>query len=169
MVGFAAPASAAPEPGPPQLERVFQEIEAEALAAAQAAGVEVAPGARPPSEFFLPASPARWPGLEDQLRRARERNQAQEVDSWNEARLAARAEARAGGWREPPLIGSPRLFISYRWETEEHEAWVDRFASELFNRGYELVYDRHPESVADPLGADEVLFRPNGSGSALSR
>ena len=159
LVGFAEPPSAAPEPAGLDLERVIQEIEAEALAAAQAAGVDVAPGERPPSEFFLPGPPVRWPGLEEQLGRARERNQAQDIDSWNEARLAARAETSAGGWREPPLIGSPRLFISYRWESEEHEAWVDRLAGELFSRGYELVYDRHPESIGNPLGADEVLYR----------
>jgi hypothetical protein len=158
MVSFTEPASATREPATPDLERLFQEIKAEAVAAASAAGVKVAPGEQPPGRFYFP-EPARWPALGEQLRRARERNQAQHMDSWNEERLAARDEARAGGWREPPIIGSPRLFISYRWESEDHEAWVDRLAGELFSRGYKLVYDRHPESISNPAGADEVLYQ----------
>jgi hypothetical protein len=149
----------APErPDAADVQRAIEEMEAEAAAAARAAGVDVGPGEHPPARFYLP-HPETWPELGDQLRRARISNQSERVDTWNEARLAEHAGTRAGGWREPPIIGAPRLFISYRWENEEHEAWVDRVAGELYSRGYDVVYDRHPEWIDKPLDAQEVLYR----------
>jgi hypothetical protein len=142
----------------PNLRRVIDEVIAEAAAAAEAAGVEVAPGETPPSEFFTPR-PVRWPGLEGQLRRAREHNQERHVDTWNQERLSARTGAREGARRPPPVIGAPRLFISYCWESQEHEAWTDRLAGALYSRGYDLVYDRHPEWIDEPLSADELVYR----------
>lgn len=36
----------------------------------------------------------------------------------------------------------PRLFLSYSWSSPEHEAWVDRLATELAENGVDVVYDK---------------------------
>ena len=141
-VGISEPDSGDHAEIAPDLQRIMEEANAEADAAG---------GVVP--------QPESWPGLEGQLRRARIHNQEAQLDTWNEALFAERAAARHGGWRDPPIIGAPRLFLSYRWEDEAHEAWVDRVAGELFNRGYNVVYDRHPEWLDQPLGAQEILYR----------
>jgi tetratricopeptide (TPR) repeat protein len=45
----------------------------------------------------------------------------------------------------------PRLFISYRWGTEEQDAWVTRLVSVLQARGYDVVFDRNVQSRPLPV------------------
>lgn len=103
--------------------------------------------------------PQLWPGLRDELRRAGDENAERGIEAWNRERLAARQAGRAGGARELPIVGAPRIFISYRWESLEHKAWVDRLSGDLFGRGYDVVFDRHPDEIDDPHGPDDIFFR----------
>ena len=52
----------------------------------------------------------------------------------------------------PLAPGSARLFISYSWSRDnvhnafDSDLWVDAFAGFLFNRGYDIVFDRDPRN-----------------------
>ncbi len=66
----------------------------------------------------------------------------------------------------PPTPESPRLFISYAWDrdekmfdTYEEDLLVDDFASFLFNRGYDIVYDRDPRNFGKKLKWTDMLMR----------
>jgi hypothetical protein len=91
---------------------------------------------------------------------------------------------------EPDTLQPPqsvKAFISYKWESGEHVAWVRKFASELRARGIEALLDqwavRYGESFTDYMQrhiseADVILFvitpgsvsaaeAPTGKGGAL--
>ena len=50
------------------------------------------------------------------------------------------------------------LFISYRWESDEHIAWVGAFAAGLRSRGYPVVLDRLFMEDATLPGSFEQLL-----------
>lgn len=61
----------------------------------------------------------------------------------------------------------PRVFISYKWESDEHVSWVLRLATDLRNLGVESVLDQWEIRLGDSLStymstkigqADAVLF-----------
>jgi tetratricopeptide (TPR) repeat protein len=41
-----------------------------------------------------------------------------------------------------PLSIPPRVFVSYRWNSQEQDVWVEQLVRELRNRGYFVVFDR---------------------------
>ena len=64
--------------------------------------------------------------------------------------------AIASGETPPPT--PPRLFISYRWGTEEQDEWVLRFVSALESRGYDVVFDRTVQSHrSEPLPVADLV------------
>jgi hypothetical protein len=51
-------------------------------------------------------------------------------------------------------------FISYRWETGEHDRWVQAFARGLRARGYPVILDQELMQAPDaPKPSDEQLLR----------
>jgi hypothetical protein len=63
--------------------------------------------------------------------------------------------------RPPPPRpgGAPRLFRSYRWAYDDDDLsdWVEEFASWLFNRGYDIVYDRDPRHIDKGFTSNDLL------------
>jgi len=59
----------------------------------------------------------------------------------------------------PPFEERPILFLSYKRETQEHNAWVERLAADLLDRGYELVFDRFLEKEPSPPTVPELVSR----------
>jgi len=59
----------------------------------------------------------------------------------------------------PPSFDEPTIFVSYRWESEEHCRWVARFANDLKARGYGVVYDGDQRRVAAPPSVPELVAR----------
>ena len=59
-------------------------------------------------------------------------------------RLVEEALARS----TPSMSDRPYFFISYRWESDPHIAWVGRLADDLLKRGYAIVLDRAPGEQA---------------------
>jgi hypothetical protein len=55
----------------------------------------------------------------------------------------------------------PHLFISYRWESGEHEHWMDYFVSDLLDRGYYVVFDRDPRRFGSEIDVDSLLALMN--------
>ena len=49
-------------------------------------------------------------------------------------------------------IPPPKVFISYRWESEAHSAWVAHFVAELKKRGVRVVFDRDVKRANDEAG-----------------
>jgi len=66
---------------------------------------------------------------------------------------------------KPVTKEHPRLFISYGWATDdgwnsyETDLWVDAFAGSLFNRGYDIYFDRDPRNVNRLVNWLTVLSR----------
>jgi hypothetical protein len=59
---------------------------------------------------------------------------------------------------EPPQPNPPRLFISYRWGTEEQDVWVVRLVTALESRGYDVVFDRTVQSQrSEPLPVPDLV------------
>jgi tetratricopeptide (TPR) repeat protein len=68
----------------------------------------------------------------------------------------------------PPTPTAPRLFISYAW-TQVHQTPLNRgyhndmftyaIAGDLFNRGYQIVFDRDPRNLDKGLSEIDVLRR----------
>ena len=57
------------------------------------------------------------------------------------------------------IQGSPRLFISYRWShAADHSGAIDFFVGALYNRGYDLVFDRDPRHLDKRLFAGDLLL-----------
>jgi hypothetical protein len=52
-----------------------------------------------------------------------------------------------------------RLFLSYRWSYDDDDVgfWVEEFASWLFNRGYDIVYDRDPRHIDKDFTSNDLL------------
>ncbi|HEY3484460.1 MAG TPA: TIR domain-containing protein, partial [Ilumatobacteraceae bacterium] len=42
----------------------------------------------------------------------------------------------------PDLVSPPRVFVSYKWESDEHRAWAAALADALIDMGWEVVADR---------------------------
>ncbi len=43
----------------------------------------------------------------------------------------------------------PKIFISYRWESNEHKSWVRQIADILVRRGYQVVLDQLSPNIND--------------------
>lgn len=139
------------------MKRIQQEIDAEAEAAAKAFGINRRADQKLPLNIL--ATPPALPGSGEILRRAREINLKKGIQTWKNIRNRDGAVGLSDTWREPPVIGVPRIFIAYRWENILHEAWVEHLAGDLHDRGYDIVFDRHPQHFNDPFGPDELLYR----------
>jgi tetratricopeptide (TPR) repeat protein len=59
----------------------------------------------------------------------------------------------------PAFEERPILFLSYKRETPEHNAWVGRLAADLLARDYELVFDRFLEKDPRPPTVPELVSR----------
>lgn len=60
--------------------------------------------------------------------------------------------------RRPRLKGyPPRIFISYRWESEEHKAWVRKLASRLRERGFEVLLDQFQSMEGSRLNVPKYV------------
>jgi len=93
--------------------------------------------------------------LAKQLRSAQEFNRRWGVKTWQ---LDTEAPLEVPDSSVQILAGAfPRLFISYRWESAEHESWMDFFAGDLFHRGYDVVFDRDPRRFTQEIELDELL------------
>jgi hypothetical protein len=76
---------------------------------------------------------------------------------WSSELLEQDLQAEAAGVRLPPIIGAPRLFISYRWhEVPSEDTMVDLLAGRLYGHGYDIVFDRDPRLAAKGLDAEGV-------------
>ena len=79
------------------------------------------------------------------------------------AELNEALEARLRGAQ--PLSVPPRVFISYRWGSQEQNTWVEQLALELRSRGYFVAFDRTdckpgisvPEFVSNLAGCQTFL------------
>ena len=56
-----------------------------------------------------------------------------------------------------PPFDEPRIFVSYRWESAEHNQWVARFVDDLKARGYGTVYDGELRRLATPPSVPELV------------
>jgi tetratricopeptide (TPR) repeat protein len=64
----------------------------------------------------------------------------------------------AGGDSPPGRPEKETIFISYKWESQEHRAWVWRFAGDLESRGYRVIYDQYEGlDIRDELDGVTVL------------
>jgi tetratricopeptide (TPR) repeat protein len=59
----------------------------------------------------------------------------------------------------PPPFDEPNIFISYRWESAEHNQWVARLVGDLETRGYRTVYDGDLRRLATPPSVPELVAR----------
>ncbi len=55
------------------------------------------------------------------------------------AELNEALEARLAGPR--PLSIPVRIFVSYRWASQEDDAWVERLVNVIRKRGYDVIFD----------------------------
>lgn len=56
-----------------------------------------------------------------------------------------------------PIEGQlPRVFLSYRWESEELKAWVRKFADGLIARDVEVLFDEYLQKKYSPYRIDEI-------------
>lgn len=46
-------------------------------------------------------------------------------------------------------MATPKVFISYSWDGDEHKAWVKNLADELFKNGCEVVLDQYEVQAGD--------------------
>jgi hypothetical protein len=98
--------------------------------------------------------------LEQLLARAKEINDRQGFMAWDPGRLAEEPDGDPMTPRlSPPTPTEPRLFISYVWEPGEHEQWMEAFVGNLFNTGYDIVYDRDPRNGDGRLSAAALQIR----------
>lgn len=59
----------------------------------------------------------------------------------------------------PPRV-PPRVFVSYRWSTPAKDAWVERLAEDLVQRGYIVMFDRAIRDEFNTLVHDEFDMWP---------
>lgn len=77
---------------------------------------------------------------------------------WEPELLNQDLEAERSGRLLPRPSGAPRLFIGHSWANDQDvDIKVEEFAAWLFNRGYDLVYDRDPRHIEKGLSSDEIL------------
>jgi hypothetical protein len=55
------------------------------------------------------------------------------------------------------IEGTPRIFLSYSWEGDDHKAWVKAFAERLQTDGIQVIFDRWYLK----LGQDKLHFMEN--------
>lgn len=55
-------------------------------------------------------------------------------------------------------MAAPKVFISYSWDGDEHQAWVKNLADRLFDKGVDVVLDQYEVE----LGDDIILFMERG-------
>jgi hypothetical protein len=92
-----------------------------------------------------------------------ESNKQWGVLTWDPDLLEQDRRAEAAGEEPIRAVGSPRLFISYRWSHAVGTiGGVDFFAGALFGRGYDLVFDRDPRHLDKHLTAYDVLLLLHG-------
>jgi hypothetical protein len=53
----------------------------------------------------------------------------------------------------------PLLFISYKWESDAHNAWVEKLARDLAARGYDVTFDRFAQKERQPPTVPELVSR----------
>jgi len=59
----------------------------------------------------------------------------------------------------PRATDAPRLFLSYSWgHDDETIFWIEEFAGWLFNRGYDIVFDRDPRHKAKGFTSNDLLW-----------
>src|SRR5262245_13426772 len=81
------------------------------------------------------------------------------VLTWDPEMLEQDLEAEAGGEEPIRIQGTPRVFLSYRWShAVDTSGGIDFFAGSLYNRGYDLVFDRDPRHLDKQLSAGDVLL-----------
>ena len=78
---------------------------------------------------------------------------------WAEALRNALVEAQS---KPRPLSVPRRIFISYRWEDPESDAWVDALHGELEARGNYVVFDRKAQREERPPSVPELVSRIAG-------
>ena len=65
-------------------------------------------------------------------------------------------------------LDQPKIFISYRWSSPEHEAWVLQFATTLRTDGIDVILDKwHLEEGQDTLAFMEQMVGDNSIGKVL--
>ncbi len=72
------------------------------------------------------------------------------VHAWDIAHLTRLLNQALATTPEPPAK-PPSLFLSYRWESEEHRVWVARLAHDLKARGYDVYFDQDLQVEHDQL------------------
>jgi hypothetical protein len=98
-------------------------------------------------------------GVRFALAAPRESNLQWGVLTWDPDLLEQDQRAEAAGEEPIRAVGSPRLFISYRWShAVDTSGGLDFFAGALFGRGYDLVFDRDPRHLDKHLTAYDVLL-----------
>jgi hypothetical protein len=98
-------------------------------------------------------------GVRFALGAPRESNMQWGVRTWDPDLLEQDQRAEAAGEEPIRPVGSPRLFLSYRWSHEvDTSGGLDFFAGALFGRGYDLVFDRDPRHLDKHLTAYDVLL-----------
>lgn len=88
-------------------------------------------------------------------------NRSQGMQAWDPKLIKLDLEAERHGRELPPPIGAPRLFLSYCWSWGKQSSdmqIIDFFAGDLFNRGYDLVFDRDPRHFEKGLSAEDLLL-----------
>lgn len=77
---------------------------------------------------------------------------------WSPELIQQDIDAERANRNLPRAGGAPRLFLSYRWSYDDWMSdWVEEFAAWLFNRGYDIVYDRDPRHMEKGFSSDELL------------
>lgn len=88
------------------------------------------------------------------------RDEAAEIGSlgaWNMARLKQMIYEGARNNPAPPAK-PPSCFISYRWESPNHKAWVQQLASDMRKRGYDVFLDQDLQKESDnPIPVPELI------------
>ena len=99
------------------------------------------------------------PGVRFALAAPRESNMGYGVLTWDPEMLEEDQRAAAAGEEPIDIVGAPRLFLSYRWShAVDTSGGIDYFAGALFNRGYDIVFDRDPRHLDERLTAYDVLL-----------
>jgi tetratricopeptide (TPR) repeat protein len=94
----------------------------------------------------------RYPAPSRETLVMRQRRSKAELD-----RVAALVNAAIASGEAPPPK-PPRLFISYRWGTDEQDAWVVRLVSTLESRGYDVILDRNVQAHrSEPLAVPDLV------------
>jgi ribosomal protein S27E len=90
----------------------------------------------------------------------RSRNNAEQLYGVRVVQVAEIFEAIQALKDQPVKLSvPPRVFISYRWGTEEENAWVEDLARQLRERGYEVLYDKFLDQSGNEADVAEIVSR----------